>query len=193
MDIWSQFFSILGASIFVISIVPYFYDLYKNRIIPRPLSWFGWAVLTGVSFLSQIYEGGFQISMLITLCSTVSTLSIAFYSLFKRRYIIEFLDWVFVFFGFCSIILFLVTKDAFLTTVFAVTADLFMGIPVIINAYQNPKNESLVGWTLGTVGIFFSLGSLFTESNLVLFFYPVYLFVFNITMVLLCFRRYRKN
>lgn len=180
----------ISVVLFFVSLIPYIAGILKGRVKPRPLSWLGWAMLLGVGIFSQIYEDGFNVSMLITIASSISCFIIFFISLIKNNFKNKKIDYVCFILGIMCMIVYIVTRDPLITTVLSISADFLVGIPTILNVYKVPKSENMLSWGIGTFAIFLSFIIALTESDFLLKIYPTYLFFFNALIFVLCFRRF---
>lgn len=176
--------------LYFISFVPYIRGIVKGAVKPRPLSWLGWSMLLGIGIFSQILEKGFNSSMLIVISAGIGCFAIFLISLFKKALINKENDYLCFILGVICMIIYLVSRDAWITTVFALYADLFVGIPTIMNVYKNPRSEDLLAWGLGTAGIFLSFVIVLSENGLLIKLYPSYMLFFNLLIFILCFRRF---
>jgi hypothetical protein len=181
---------IISIFIYFISFIPYLIGILKNEVKPRPLSWLGWSMLLGIGIFSQIYQIGFNTSMLITISSAVVCLSIFLISLVRKQSKNEKIDYVCFFLGIICMIIYMSTGDAFITTAFAILSDFLVGIPTILNVYKNPKSEDILAWGLGSFAIFLSFAVALTESGILFKIYPSYLLFFNVLIFVLCLRRF---
>lgn len=173
---------ILSAQIILIR------DVVKKKIQPGLLSWAGWFLLMGTGLLSQILEGGWEWSLVGLLLSVIGCFAIFSISLFLKNYLLKKSDWYFLVLGLVCLLIYIASKDAWLTTGFAILADFIVGIPTLIHAYQNPKSQKTFAWTLGFVSWSITLLLCVGHSWLYAFF-PVYLFLYNGVMILLTAKR----
>lgn len=180
----------ISVLLYFVSCVPYTIGILKGNIKPRPLSWLGWSMLLGVGISSQIIENGFNSSMLIAISACLFCFFVFMISLFKKALMNKEYDYICFVLGIICMVIYLISKDALITTVFAVCADLFVGIPTIINVYKNPRSEHLLAWGIGTFSIFLSFIIVLGEDGFLIKFYPSYLLFFNFLIFSLCFKRY---
>ncbi|MES2409628.1 MAG: hypothetical protein V4509_05020 [Patescibacteria group bacterium] len=175
---------------YFVSFVPYIKGILNNSVKPRPLSWLGWSMLLIIGLASQIIEYGFNSSMLIVISAGFGCFLIFIISLFKRAKMDKEYDYMCFASGIICMVIYLATKDAFITTLFAICADFFVGVPTILNVYKNPRSENLLAWGLGSLGILLSYTVVLGEKGYLLKLYPTYMLFFNLLIFLLCFRRF---
>ena len=159
-------------------------DVYKKKVRPSLFSWIGWTLLMGTSLVSQIMNVGWQWSLAGLLLSTIGCILIFFTSLGLNQYLLKKSDWKFLALGLICLMIYLFSKDPWVTTVFAILADFLVGIPTIENGYRKPETQKTIAWTLGLISWSFSL-VICIGHDLLYALFPIYLFLFNGTMVYL--------
>lgn len=174
---------ITAGVIIIIAQLSYLISTLKKEVKPNLLSWYGWAALMGTSFISQLING-WQWSLTGLMLSTVGSIVIATTALLYGNFSFEKKDWNFVFAGLICMALYFLSRNALYTTVFAILADLLLGIPTIKNAYRNPKSEKSVAWIFGLASWTIAL-PVCINHDLLYALFPIYLFLFNATMVFL--------
>lgn len=185
--------SIFSGIILACVAVPYSVGILKGTLSPRPLSWLGWFLIMSASLIAQILESGFDFLMSIVIGSCMSCLIVFFLSLSRKNRTILFFDYIYLALGILCLVVFLVSKDAFITTVFSVLADLFVSIPTLHNVFINPKSESIIAWGVGSVATGLAFFSSFSNPSLLLKIFPTYLFCINMVTFVLCLRRFLKT
>ena len=93
----------------------------------------------------------------------------------------------FPFLGLICLGIYFISKDAWITTVFAILADFIVGIPTLKHAYNNPLSQKSNAWLLGFIAFTFSLIICIGHSLLYALF-PIYLFLYNGAMLVLTHR-----
>lgn len=187
---FQKLFGVVAAVLLIMAMLVYIKSLLKHEVTPRPLSWIGWFLLMGISIFSQIMEKGFQLGQVTTIISIFGCLVIFFLSL--RNGVIEKNDKGCLFFGLGCAVVYLITRDAWITTGFGIVADTLIAIPTIRNALKNPNSEKSIAWILGCVGYVITIPNCF-GLNIVYLLFPVYLLCFNGLMVYLTYARKQKS
>jgi hypothetical protein len=180
---------VLGAIsiiLLVLAFIPYTTSVVRKQITPRPLTWIGWTLLMGISFISQLFEKGFALNQIPMCMSIAGCLIISLLSVKNGN--IKLMDWVCLVLGVICTIVYLTTKDAWLTTILAIIADILIAIPTLHNAWKNPLAEKSITWTFGAVAYFITLIACKGYDMLYVLF-PLYLFMLNSTMILLTSRK----
>jgi hypothetical protein len=179
-----KFIGLLAGVVIGSAQLIYLSNTLKKKISPSVLSWIGWACLMGTSLLSQVIGKGWQWSMTGILCSTIGCFAIAMVAFFSRNYSFKKSDLNFLAVGLVCIVIYLLSDDPWVTTVFAVIADAALGIPTIRKAYKDPASEKSVAWILGVISSVLAL-SICLHHDLIYVLFPGYLFLFNGGMVYL--------
>ena len=162
--------------------VAYFRDILKRRVLPSVLSWFGWALLMGMGFLSVVLSEGWGWSHFGILVASIGCVIIAATALFTKQYSLEKRDWSFLFIGLICVVLYLLTEDALLTTIYAIIADFILAIPTIIKAHKDGSTEKSMAWYLGLATWLISL-AICVNQDFIYALFPIYLILFSGMMI----------
>jgi hypothetical protein len=142
---------LLAAVVISLAQIIYVINCLRRKITPSVLSWFGWACLMGTSLVSQIAHTGWQWSMTGIASSTVGCLVIAAVAWGSGNFSFRRGDLGFLAAGLGCIVVYVVSDNPWVTTVFAIIADALLGVPTIVKAYRQPALERSVAWLLGVV------------------------------------------
>lgn len=179
-----QIISFFAGSLIVFAQLTLIRDVFRKKISPSLLSWFGWALLMGTGLLSQIIEKGWEWNLIGLSISTLGCLFIFLSAWILNNYLIKKSDWSFLVLGLVCLFIYITSKDPWLTTGFAILADFIVGIPTLVHAYKNPVTQRTFAWTIGffswILTIFICIGH---EWIYALF--PIYLLLYNGAMMLL--------
>jgi hypothetical protein len=173
---------LLAAVIISSAQVIYLINTIRRRIRPSVLSWVGWSFLMGTSVVSQVLAKGWQWSMTSVLSSAVGCLTIGLVALTSRNYSLARTDWKFLGLGTLCIGIYVLSGNAWMTTIFAISADALLGVPTILKAVREPQLERSPAWALGVASSALALVICFGHSWIYVLF-PAYLFCFNGLMV----------
>jgi len=179
---WEKIVGVLAAVIISSAQVIYLLNTIRRRIRPSVLSWVGWSFLMGTSVVSQVLAKGWQWSMTSVLSSAVGCLTIGLVALISRNYSLTRSDWKFLGLGALCIGIYVLSGNAWMTTIFAISADALLGIPTILKAVREPELEQSPAWALGVASSALALVICFGHSWIYVLF-PAYLFCFNGLMV----------
>lgn len=173
--------------------ISYIRDVFFKQVTPSLLSWSGWFLLMGTSLFSQIVLRGWEWSMTGLACSVAGCFAICVISLLKRNFRIIKSDYLFLAAGIICMIIYQSSNDSWLTTVFAIIADLLLAIPVVVKAYRNPESEKSTSWWFGSISWLITLTIIDTGDTLLLL-WPLYLLAFNLVLLILTwFRKVEKS
>jgi len=159
----------------------YILQVIQKSVKPSVITWSGWSILVGVALLSQIIEFGWNWTLVGHLFSALGCTFIALFSIGSKNYSIQKNDWYYLLLGFCCIILYLISSDALLTTIFAILADLILGFPTFIKAIKFPKTEKSKGWNIAIISWILTILTCY-QKEFIYFLFPFYCLLFNIFM-----------
>ena len=164
--------------------VIYLINTIGRKVRPSVLSWIGWAFLMGTSVLSQVVGKGWQWSMTGILCSTLGCLTIGVVALLIRNYALERKDWQYVVWALLCVMVYWLSANPWMTTIFAIGADAVLGIPTVLKAWRDPVSERSLSWLLGVVSSTLAL-IICVGHDWIYVLFPAYLLLFNGVMAYL--------
>jgi hypothetical protein len=177
----------------------YIYSIYKakksaskgeDEIKPAFLSWIGWSILMGISFMSQYISEGWSLKLITLLISALGSFLIGFSARFIfKKYAYKKDHNKFIIYGLACSIMYLVTNNAWITTITAIIADGIFAIPVIQNAIITPEQEKSKAWPIALFTWILNLVMVSIDFSWLHLLWPIYLILFNGTMTLLTFRK----
>ena len=173
---------IISGILMFLAQATYFRDIIRKRVLPSVLSWFGWALLMGMGFLSVVLSEGWEWSHFGILVASLGCVIIGSTALFKNQYSLEKSDWIFLFIGLICVVLYMLTENALLTTVYAIIADFILAIPTIIKAYKDGSTEKSMAWYLGLMTWLISL-VICVNQDFIYALFPIYLVLFSGMMI----------
>jgi uncharacterized paraquat-inducible protein A len=168
---------IIGASLNLLSVVPYIIDVIRRKTRPNIVSWLTWTILTSIGAAAVFVGSGFAASLL-PLSSSLSTLSIVLlgfkygFSKYSR------FDLVCQFSAIGGLLLWYIFNTPVVALVSVVVIDAIAALPTLRHALLRPKEET---WQTFAVASFASLVSIiglktYTVSSSL---YPFYLCIMN--------------
>lgn len=178
MPALQKILGVLAAVIISSAQLIYLANTIRRRVRPSVLSWVGWSFLMGTSVVSQVLAKGWQWSMTSVLSSAVGCLTIGLVALFSGNYSLTRGDWKFLGLGALCVGIYLLSGNAWVTTLFAISADALLGIPTILKAFRDPAQERSPAWAMGVASATLALITCFGHSWIYVLF-PAYLFFFN--------------
>jgi hypothetical protein len=159
----------------------YLIQVLKKQITPSLLTWFGWAILVSVALISQILEYGWDWTLTGHLFSALGCTAIFLAAIFTKNFVMLSEDWRFLYLGLACVALYIIFSDPWLTTIFAILADLVLGIPTLIKGIKSPKTEKSIGWNIALVCWTLTLITCL-DNNVIFFLFPFYCLLFNVSM-----------
>ena len=166
----------------------YFIDVWKKKVKPSILSWYGWALLMLTLLFAQLLNIGWDWSLLSVMTCTIGCIAIGSASLIKKNYSLDSKDWRFISLGILCIVLYIISNNPWLTTIYAALADLVIGLPTIIKAYKDPINEKSNAWLISLFSWSLTLCISFNHAFIYAIF-PIYVWLYCITIVYLIYFR----
>lgn len=178
-------FGILSSVFILIGGLPYLHDIHKKRAKPHVLSWLGWAFITALGAFAMLAEGS-EWAVAILFANTALCLLIALYSIVRGVGVWStgVQDFIFFGIGVVGLILWQLLDMPILALVCALVADFCFGLPTIIKTFKDPNTETPFVWVTATISGFLSLFALqnFSFHEVA---YPLYLFLFDATVLIL--------
>ncbi|MCA9351783.1 hypothetical protein KC866_00085 [Patescibacteria group bacterium] len=178
-------FTIFAIISYLIGFVPYLKDIARKKVQPHAISWAGWGLTTLLAFFAMSSEL-FNWAAFIVLVNSLACFVVVIFSYVKGVAVTIFsqYDSIFLVSGLLGVVLWQYFNNPDLAIIFAIIPDLSFGIPTIIKTYTNPFSETKLAWLMSTLSGFFSIFAIsyvsFTEIA-----YPIYLFIFDLTVFLL--------
>jgi len=186
-------FGILSSVAILIGGIPYINDIIKRRVKPHVLSWLGWGFITAIGAFAMLAEGSTWAVALI-FANTVMCSIIAFSAIATKAGVWStgIKDYVFFGAGLLGILLWQTLDMPILALVCAILADLAFGIPTIVKTFKDPSTETPFPWAMSVVAEIFGLLAL-KELSFHEVAYPVYLFIFDITIFLIILKIFKRK
>ena len=174
--------ALIGAIIGLLSFVPYFRDILNRSIKPHVFSWFVWSMLTGITFLIQVAEGG-GIAAWVTGLESLCCFSVTVFAYTRGEKHITAFDWVCLTCALIAIVLWQVAHQPLLAVVFLVCADAFGFIPTLLKSLRNPEEETAAQYAMSAMRWFLGTAAL-QSLTLTTFLYPAWAGGLDIVLVL---------
>ena len=150
---------------------PYIRDIYLWKTKPHMYTWFIWALLTGIIFLFQYWNGGGLWSFVTLgaalICFYIFVLSFKYWT---RDVTIS--DKIFLYISLFIGIVWFFTSDPLITVILLCCADVFGFVPTIRKSWSDPYGETLSSYSINTIRFVFAIYAL-SEYNLITLSYPV--------------------
>ncbi len=142
--------AIIAALLAIVGNVPYLIDIVKGKTRPHPYTWLVWSVVSCIVFFGQLDSGG-GIGSLPTAASEIFTILIFLFSLKYGFKGIKAIDTVFLVIALLGVIPWVLTNDATISVVIAVTIDLLAFVPTIRKTWHEPHTETPILYIMNVV------------------------------------------
>lgn len=183
---------LISIIINLIGYVPYIQGIFKGTVKPQRITWGIWVVLTSITFINQVINGGgysaYFFGSTTLLVTTVFLLSIKRGMGGRSKF-----DLFVLFASLALFALWVVIRDTRTTTIIAVMIDCIAALPTLYKAYIHPETEVYLQWILAAVAGFFSMLAVGTSTDYILYIYPLYIVLMNGLIVLAKFAGSRKK
>lgn len=146
----SHYFIIPTVILASIGILNYLRLAFGGKVKPNSVSWFFWFLSPFIIYLIMLGEGVKFIDSIPIFLAWLLNGFVFMVSVFNKNsfWQLKSSDYVFLFFGLCSIGIWLILDDPILAVTFSILGDVFAGIPTLIKSYKNPETESLSPYLL---------------------------------------------
>lgn len=174
----SNAWNITGGAFLATAQLIYIIQIIRKKITPSIITWLGWALLVGVSFIAQITQYGWNTVLIGHMFSGLGCGMIFLVSLLSKHYSINSKDWYYLLLGIICMVLYVATRDPWLTTIFSILADAILGMPTILKAIKDPITEKNLGWNLALACWTLTIITGIKQDPIFLIF-PIYCLIFN--------------
>lgn len=174
---------LISVIINLIGYVPYIKGIFEGTVKPQRITWGIWVVLTSITFINQVINGGGYSAYFFG--STTLLVTIVFLLSIKRgmggrsKF-----DLLVLLASIALFALWAVTRDTRTTTIIAVSIDCIAALPTLYKAYVKPETEVYLQWMLAAVAGLFSMLAVGTSTDYILYIYPLYIILMNGLIVL---------
>lgn len=138
---WREILSLLAVSIAFYSYWRYIRSIFRGKTEPHVFSWGIWALTTWIAFFAQVAWGGWwgsaQNGITFLVCIFIAILALKY----GKKGKFHILDWWSLFLSFLAIWLWLITKNPFYWSLFAMLADAIWYIPTFRKVWKKPESE----------------------------------------------------
>jgi hypothetical protein len=163
-----------------LAFLPYLRDTVTGSVRPRVASWATWSLVTGIATIAALSQHAYT-SALLTGVATCIELSVLVMALRKGAYDYSWVDGASQAISLCSIVAWLLSKDATLAIMFNIAADLFGGVPTFYHSWLSPHDEAWQPFLLSSVGAAISFAAVGTISFVAAGF-PMYLMLVGLAL-----------
>lgn len=172
----------------------YLYLAHKGTVKPNSVSWFFWALLPFIANMIML-KGGVSLSDSTPILLAWVLNSLVFLtSIFNKNahWKLEKSDYIFAISTVAVIFVWQFLDNSFWALVFAITGDIFAGLPTLIKSWKYPESESASAYLLTIpnliVGLLVLPNFTFYNSG-----YLIWILLSNLLKVLFISRKYLQN
>lgn len=158
-----ELFAITAVILVIVGHAPYLRDILKKKIQPHPYTWLVWTIVALITFFGQISKGA-GIGALPTAVAELFTITIFIFSIRYGFKDISKSDTYFLIIALLGIIPWIITKDATISVIIAVSIDVIAYIPTIRKTWKCPKTETTLLYNVNIVRHGLTLFSLQTYN-----------------------------
>ena len=143
-------FGVIASIIGLLSYPLYFRDILKGLSKPHVFSWFIWFLLTGITFLIQLAEGG-GAGSIVTGVESLCCFALAVLAYTKGEREITRSDWVCFALALVAIVLWQLADAPTFAVVMVIVADTLALIPTLRKSYIKPHQETASQYALSSL------------------------------------------
>lgn len=176
-------FAVISALLVIVGNLSYSIDIVRGRVKPHAYTWFVWSVVSGIVLVGQFYNGA-GVGAIPTAVNELFALINLLLSLKYGYREVTMSDTVFLAAAICGIIIWIFTKDATGSMVFAVGIDVIAFIPTLRKAFARPDTEKPLLYSANIVRHIFAIASLEAYS-LVTTLHSIAMLVTNTVMIVI--------
>lgn len=168
-------FGVMSAMLSIIAFLPYIIDTLRGRTMPQRAAWLIWSLLSGVVFVSLIFEGATH-SLWFSGAQTLGTVTVFVMSIFvgQGQYLRR-IDLIALGAAMIGLGLWSMTDNPVYALGISIAVGSLGGVIAAHKAYATPQSETLSTWVLSFLASVFALLSV-NPVQFVLMVYPLYLF-----------------
>jgi hypothetical protein len=166
-------FIVLSAVFTLAATVPYIIDTAKGKTKPRIVSWFNWAMLTGIATAAAFADKQYP-SAILTLSATIETALVVLLALRSGDRRFERFDIFCQIGAIAGLILWILFNSPLIALVATVSIDFIAGLPTWKHAWLRPYEETLSTYLLSGFGAVCALLAI-KEHSVSGLIYPVFI------------------
>lgn len=182
-------FAVLSLVFSIALFTPYFINMWKRTARPHIFTWITWTLLAPIAFAASFSKGGAGGSWIFALQGILCFL-VVIYSIFKGEKNITFLDWVSFIGALAIALLYIFTRQAVLSVIFAATIDALGYVPTFRKSYNSPFSEPALTYVFAGASDALAIAAV-GRYRLETIFYPTV--VLSVNIILVCFLLVRRN
>lgn len=163
--------------------------MFRGEAKPNRMTWLMWAIAPLVGTAAAVSKG-VEWSILPVFMAGFSPLLIFIFSFVSKNayWKLTRFDYLCGFFSLAALVLWGITKEADIATIFAILSDGAAAVPTITKAWKHPETENHFPFTAGLLG---NVASIFAIKTWVFsaYAFPAYLVAINVALLFSIFRK----
>jgi hypothetical protein len=180
---WQIFFGVLAGLFSFMGFIPYLISIIRQKTQPNRASWWIWATLGTIIAVSN-YSAGARDTMWLLSAYAFCQFVIAVLSIKNGEGGWNIFDQTCMLGAGISIVFWWWTKEPLTAILINIAIDSLGALPTIRKSYSQPETEDFFSWTMFLMASVLNLLAL-RNWSIVLSSYPIYLFSFNLIVVVL--------
>ena len=179
----------IAVFIQLIGVSFYIKDMYRGTTKPNRVSWFIWALAPLIGSYLQ-WKAGAGLSILPVFMAGFNPVLVLIVSYIIKNgfWKITKFDVVCGVFAIFSLVLWIVTKNLYISILFAILSDFLASLPTLVKTWEYPETETAFAYAGGIVANI--LGLLIIKNwTFPIYSLGIYLIVINLTIILFAYRR----
>ncbi len=173
----------LSSVLTIVAAIPYMIAIVRGQTKPRIVSWFTWALLTGIACAASFADRQIA-SGILMLCATFEVLMVVILGLKHGDRKFERLDIMCQVAALVGLLLWWVFDSPTVAVLAAVAIDAIGAIPTFKHSWQRPHEETWITYALSGLGAVCTL-LVVTSWQVTAIAYPLYIVVVNIALAVL--------
>jgi hypothetical protein len=182
--------TIVSSALLLISVIPYFLDIYRGTTKPHAFTWTVWGILTTIGFIVQITSdaGIASLALGITALLNFIIAGIGFWQ--KQIHFTKF-DWFSFGGAILAIFLWWLTENPLWAVILLAISDFLGYLPTYKKSYYHPNQETIKTFLMGSLGTLLSIFAL-ANMSIINWLYPAQIVLSNIILILIVLFRRRQ-
>lgn len=174
-------FAFVATVLGIVGFVPYFRDIFRGHTKPHVFTWAIWSLLTGITFLIQLAEGG-GFGAWVTGVESVTCMAVLALSFSRGEKNITRSDVASFIAALIAIALWLLAHQPLLAVLLVCSADVLGYFPTLRKSYSKPTEETATLYSLSAIHWLLSIVALQSITVITLL-YPAVAALFDIILV----------
>lgn len=148
-----QYLVLVGALVNLLGTISYIKNTLYGRTKPNRVTWLMWAIAPMIAVAASISEGvTWAVVPVFMAAFSPFLVFLASFVNKKAYWKLEKFDYLCGLFSLLALILWGITKEAYIAIIFAIVSDTFAAVPTLIKSWQHPETESGLAYSTAVFG-----------------------------------------